>query len=63
MMSLRLREQATARSECSSSYVPIAAAFTTMSDEERAILRRKFDIAYVMAREKVSFRKFKFWKF
>ena len=57
-MSLRLREQATARGECSSSYAPIAAALTTMSDEDRAILRRKFDITYVMAREKLSFRKF-----
>ena len=57
-MSLRLREQAAARGECSSSYAPIAAALSSMSDEKRVVLRRKFDIVYVLAREKLSFRKF-----
>ena len=38
-----------------SSYAPIARALHRLSDEERARLRRKFDIAYFVATEKLSF--------
>ena len=37
---------------------PIAAAFSSMSGDERVVLRRKFDIAYVLAKERLFFRKF-----
>ena len=55
VISLRVREQAAARGESISSFAPIAAALNSMPDEERATLHRKFDIAYFLAKEKVSF--------
>ena len=42
----------------STSAAPIVVALTTLSDEERARLRKKVDVAYFIAKEKLSFRKY-----
>ena len=57
-MSLLLKEKAVARGESSCSYAPIAAALSRISDDERDTLRQLFDIAYFLAKEKLSFRKY-----
>ena len=57
-MSLLKREQAKASNAPTYSYAPIAQALSKISDQEREQLRRKFDIAYFLAIEKLSFRKF-----
>ena len=57
-MSLLQSEKAAVRGESISSFAPIAAMLSTLHDEERETLRRKFDIAYFLAKEKLSFRKY-----
>ena len=58
VMSLLLQEKATAQRESSSSYAPIAAALNHLPDVERDALCQKFDIAFFIAQEELSFRKF-----
>ena len=57
-MCLLQRENAALRGESISSFAPIAAALNTLGDDEREMLRRKFDIAYLLGKEKFSFRKY-----
>ncbi len=57
-MSLLIREKAVAQGESSCSYAPIGVALHYLPDEERVTLRRKFDITYFLAREKLSFRNY-----
>ena len=58
-MSLLKREQAKAsNSACCSYSSPIAYALSKLPDQEKAQLRVKFDIAYFIAREKMSFSKY-----
>ena len=57
-MSLLKQEHARASDSGCSSYAPIAKALSKLSDEEKGQLRRKFDIAYFVAQEKLSFRKY-----
>ena len=54
-MMLLNREKSKAQGLTVSSYAPIARALHRLSDEERARLRRKFDITYFVATEKLSF--------
>lgn len=54
-MNLLKRERAIASNAPTSSYAPIAQALSTISVGEREQLRRKFDIAYFLAIEKLSF--------
>ena len=39
-------------------YAPIAKALSTLPDDEKDRLRKKFNVAYFMAREKLSFHKY-----
>lgn len=57
---MSLLKQASAKAEGKScySYAPIAMALSTLSSDEKERLRKKFDIAYFVAREKLSFRKY-----
>ena len=57
-MALLAKERAIALGEGSTSYAPIAQALTTLSEDEKRRLRYKFDIAYLVAVEKISFRKY-----
>ena len=57
-MMLLNREKSKAQGLTVSSYAPIARALHKLSNEERARLRRKFDIAYFVATEKLSFLKY-----
>ena len=57
-MSLLQSEKAAVRGQSISSFALIAAMLSTLHDEERETLRRKFDIAYFLAKEKLSFRKY-----
>ena len=57
-MNLLKREQAKASNAPTCSYAPIAQALNKIFDREREQLCRKFDIAYFLAIEKLSFRKF-----
>ena len=57
-MNLIKREQAIVSNAPTSSYAPIAQVLNTLSEGEREQLRRKFDIAYFLAIEKLSFRKY-----
>ena len=56
-MSLLQRENAALRVS-TSSFAPIAAALNTLGDDERETLRRMFDIAYLLGKEKLSFLKY-----
>ena len=56
--SLLQREQAAAQGQSLVSYAPIAKALCTLDEGEKVKLRHKFDIAYFIAREKLSFRKY-----
>ena len=57
-MALLQREAAAATGQSSTSSAPIVVALTSLSEDEKVRLRNKFDIAYWLAVEKVSFRKF-----
>ena len=57
-MRLLAKEHATARGDGPSSYAPILQAMSTLSDTEKTRLKRKFDIAYLVATEKMSFLKY-----
>ena len=57
-MALLQREEAAVRGQNSISTAPIVIALTTLSEDEKVRLRHKFDIAYWLALEKISFRKF-----
>ena len=56
--SLLQREQAAAQGQSLVCYAPIAMALYTLDEGEKVKLRHKFDIAYFIAREKLSFRKY-----
>ena len=53
-MNLLKKEQAEASGSGSCSFAPIAGALSYFPDEEKEQLRRKFDIAYFIALEKLS---------
>ena len=57
-MTMLSREQATASGHSVMADGPIVVAFNSMSNEERERVRHKFDIAYVLAMEKISFHNF-----
>ena len=57
-MNLLKREQARVIDAPSSSYVPIAQLLSKIPQLEREQLKRKFDIAYFLAKEKLSYRKY-----
>lgn len=57
-MMLLTKEKSQAQGLGSSSYAPIAKALHRLSDEERSRMRRKFDVAYFVATEKLSFLKY-----
>ena len=57
-MSLLKQESAKAEGKSCYSYAPIAMALSTLPDGEKERLWKKFDIAYLVAREKLSFRKY-----
>ena len=57
-MNLLKRKQAKASNAPTCSYAPIAQALSKIPDREREQLHRKFDIAYFLAIENLSFRKF-----
>ena len=57
-MTLLKREHARMSGSDPTAYAPIARALNRISDAEKDQLRHKFDIAYFMAIEKISFRKF-----
>ena len=57
-MTLLKREHARKSGSDPTSYAPIARALNRISDAEKDQLRHKFDIAYFMAIEKISFRKY-----
>ena len=47
--------QAKASSEPVTSYAPIARALLMLDEPERARMRRKFDVCYLMAKEGIAF--------
>ena len=59
-MCLLKRESAKAKGRSCYSYAPIAKTLSTLPDDEKERLQKKFDIhvAYFVAREKLSFRKY-----
>ena len=57
-MSLLKRERAKAKGRSCYSYAPIAKVLSTLPNDEKERLRKKFDIAYFVARDKLSFRKY-----
>ena len=57
-MTLMRREQARSKGLGATSYAPIARALCTLPDDETKRLRHKFDIAYFVATEKLSFKKY-----
>ena len=57
-MMLLKKEQAQSKGLDPTSYAPIARALSRVSEEERARLKRKFDVAYFVANEKLSFKKY-----
>ena len=57
-MMLLKKEQARSKGLDPTSYAPIARALSRVSEEERARLKRKFDVAYFVANEKLSFKKY-----
>jgi len=57
-MSLLAKEHAASHGQGPSTYAPIVQALTRLSDSEKARLRRKFDIAYLVATENMSFLKY-----
>jgi len=57
-MVLLHKETAAATGQSLTSSAPIVVALNNLSEDERVKLRHKFDIAYWLAMEKISFRKF-----
>ena len=57
-MSLLMKERASSCGQGSLSYAPIVQALNTLSDTEKARLKHKFDIAYLVATESISFFKY-----
>ena len=57
-MTLLKREHARNSGSDPTAYAPIARALNRISDAEKDQLRHKFDIAYFMAIEKISFQKY-----
>jgi len=57
-MSLLSKQQAAAMGQSAVADVPIVIALNTMSAEEQERTKNKFDIAYYMAMEQISFHKF-----
>ena len=57
-MCLLKRESVKAEGRACYSYAPIAKALSTLPNDEKEQLQKKFDIACFMAREKLSFRKY-----
>ena len=57
-MMLLKKEQARSKGLDPTSYAPIARALSRVSEEERAWLKRKFDVAYFVANKKLSFNKY-----
>ena len=57
-MSLLKQESAKAEGKSCYSYAPIAIALSTLPSDEKDPLRKKLDIAYFVAREKLSFSKY-----
>ena len=57
-IALLQREQAVAQGQSCSSYAPIAVALSVLQEDEKVRLQHKFDIAYFVAKEKMSFRKY-----
>ena len=58
LLMLLKKEQPKESDSSSSSYAPIERALSTLPDRERLQLRKKFDIAFFLAQEKLSFRKY-----
>ena len=58
-MSLLMKERVTCCGQGPSSYAPIVQALTTLSDYEKAIHKRKFDIAYLV--EKLTSKPLSQW--
>ena len=57
-MNLLRRDQARDSGSSFASYAPIAKALDKISDLEKEQLRHNFDIAFFIAKEKISFRKY-----
>ena len=57
-MSLLKQESAKAEGKSCYSYAPIAIVLSTLPSDEKEPLRKKLDIAYFVAREKLSFSKY-----
>ena len=57
-MSLLEKEHATSHGEGPSTYAPIVQALTRLPENEKARLKRKFDIAYLVATESMLFLKY-----
>ena len=57
-MLLLKKEQAVAQGQSAASCAPIVRALTTLPDDERAKLRKKFNIAYFVAMESMPLRKY-----
>ena len=55
LMSLLAKEHATNHGEGPSTYAPIVQVLTRLSESEKARLKRKFDIAYLIATEGMSY--------
>ena len=57
-MNLYKRDMTKASGKSTVSYAPIARALNVLPEEEQAMLRYKFDVAYVVATEQLAFKKF-----
>ena len=57
-MSLLIKEHATCYGQGPLSYASIVQALNTLSDCEKARLKHKFDVAYLVAMESMSFLKY-----
>ena len=57
-MNIPKKEAAKEQGASATSYAPIAQSLSRISDSERENLRRKFEIAYFIATEQLSFQKY-----
>ena len=57
-MNLHRRELARSKGLSATAYAPIAQALSTLPEDDKKKLRRKFDIAYFVASEQLSFTKY-----
>ena len=57
-MSFLKREQAKAQGASIVSYAPVIQSFASLSEDEQRRLRVKFDIAYFVATELLTFQKY-----